>query len=398
MTSFHNSKEQLLLFEKKNIQSRLQRLCTTETIAGLQDLYHSADSSPEYKGLYEELISSYILKKMPCDALTDMTDKLCCIKQFMHRMNSSDVLRFCLKNRDKALKDFENYTLLYTILDKCEPSQEIWKKAFFEAKSDRSIVLEFEKLLDEYVYLPSRKTSEEVINYITVHPEFNKEVFVSRIQLLNTLHVSHVLPLTIPKTKIQPLVSIQNTLSQIEERQMQIFESEVILFESSLWTGTKKIGSYDFCCFQKIPCTDLDEVLSSLLLVNLSTVVKVTACLLCSMPSDKDSQLLSTARDKIERAWACIYSQMLEDVFFENLSCEHSFSGQTFLRTAACLMAYRARFGLKQPFLFQKAWAHASKERSIYMKCLTETEERERFQKDTMLLEQAVCTSILVSQ
>ncbi|CAO3658012.1 unnamed protein product [Rhizopus stolonifer] len=337
----------------------------------------------------------YILNKMPYEAVTDMVHKLSCIKQFMQHLDQSAVFSFCLKTKDQALKDIHVYYLFYSVLNMCEPSLEIWNKEFFNVKSSEAVILEFEKLLDAYLYLPNQKNRDDILKLIEFNQHLKNEMFSPRIRIFNTIHSHDIFPLVVSDMNVQPLMSIQKTLNELEKSQIQVYESEIALIENCLWNTERETEFYNsFCVFKKSSYVNLDEILFVLHLADQSTIVKLSLCLLCALDSEENIQDSSSVKDTIEMVWVRLYAKLLQDIFFENLPCSRSSSTHMLLKTAACFVTYRAKFGLKNVSVFQNTWEHFCMQRRIFLRSVTNSEDLNQAQEDMEFLKNTVLVSI----
>ncbi|PHZ17613.1 uncharacterized protein RHIMIDRAFT_9861 [Rhizopus microsporus ATCC 52813] len=138
----------------------------------------------------------YILKTIPNDILTDIHFKLSCIEPRINYLHKPTVFSFSLKILHQALNDIEVYHLLYSIIEQCEPTVEDWLRELADVQKTRQIILEFERLVDMYLYVPTANNKAVVEKFIRQNSQVTDEL-VSRLKVFNALYGTEVIPLAI---------------------------------------------------------------------------------------------------------------------------------------------------------------------------------------------------------
>ncbi|KAG1457171.1 hypothetical protein G6F46_007406 [Rhizopus delemar] len=216
-----------------------------------------------------------------------------------------------------------------------------------------------------------------------------------RINLFNSVYYTDYISLKIPNLESERLPTIQGVLKEIGKAKLQSFEVEINLMETWLWNKQTEIQLLTpRPVLEKCYHGDLNEILINMRIANFHSITQLTACLLSILPADKTSEHEKSIKNMIEMNWAQIYTEHLNNIVFESVHCPQSRSAHSFLKTAACLIAYRERFGLANVSIFQRIWDHFYLQRSIYLKSITDTDKFELYQQDLQLLENAVFVSI----
>ncbi|RCH89217.1 hypothetical protein CU097_011105 [Rhizopus azygosporus] len=321
----------------------------------------------------------YILKTIPNDTLADIHFKLSCIEPRISYLHKSTVFSFSLKILHQALDDIEVYHLLYSVIEQCEPTVEDWHRELADVQKTRQIILEFERLVDMYLYAPTANNKAAVEKFIQQNNQMTDEL-VSRLKVFNALYGTEVIPLAIGGNgdKLQ-----DNTLIK-----SHLYASVPVLAVS------KKKG-YDILYAK--PKHNSDRHLA----IIQEMVKKLHNIRLFELQLDLIEHSLwekqwQEIQNEIEATWLQIYVQLLQDLAFEQMSMEESRSAHTLFRYAACLIQCRIQLDFTLPStLFQRAWDHFYMQRSIYMKSLADQAKLDRAKRDLILLENVVFTSFI---
>ncbi|CAO3671151.1 unnamed protein product [Rhizopus microsporus] len=200
----------------------------------------------------------YILKTIPNDTLADIHFKLSCIEPRISYLHKPTVFSFSLKILHQALDDIEVYHLLYSVIAQCEPTVEDWHRELADAQKTRQIILEFERLVDMYLYVPTANNKAAVEKFIQQNSQMTDEL-VSRLKVFNALYGTEIIPLTIggnsdmlqdntlikshlyvPPPMLAPKHNSDHHLAIIQEmvkklHNIRLFELQLDLIEHSLW-------------------------------------------------------------------------------------------------------------------------------------------------------------------
>ncbi|KAG1373016.1 hypothetical protein G6F61_010542 [Rhizopus arrhizus] len=313
----------------------------------------------------------------------------------MQHLDKSIAFSFLLRKSDQALKDVEVYHLYHSLLSDCEASLALWDKEVLDLRKDKAIILDFEYLLDSYLDLPTKKAAERIIKFIESNKHISSKEFSSRINLFNSVYYTDYAFLKIPNLESERLPTIQGVLKEIGKAKLQSFEVEINLMETCLWNKQTEIQLLTpRPVLEKSYHGDLNEILINMRIANFQYITQLTACLLSILPVDENTEHEKSIKNMIEMNWAQIYTEHLNNIVFESVHCPQSRSAHSFLKTAACLIAYRERFRLANISIFQRIWDHFYLQRSIYLKSITDTDKLELYQQDLQLLENAVFVSI----
>ncbi|ORE09468.1 hypothetical protein BCV72DRAFT_61120 [Rhizopus microsporus var. microsporus] len=347
----------------------------------------------------------YILKTIPNDILTDIHFKLSCIEPRINYLHKPTVFSFSLKILHQALNDIEVYHLLYSIIEQCEPTVEDWLRELADVQKTRQIILEFERLVDMYLYVPTANNKAVVEKFIRQNSQVTDEL-VSRLKVFNALYGTEVIPLAIGgnSDKLQGNTLIKShlyvsvpALAEMVKKlhNIRLFELQLDLIEHSLWEKQIEIELPIPLCQLEPLEGDPKEILMYLRTGNPTCVVRLSACLI-SIICKKEQNKWQETQNEIEATWLQTYVQLFQDLAFEQVPMEESRSAHALFRYAACLIQCRIQLDFTLPStLFQRAWDHFYMQRSIYMKSLADQAKLDRAKRDLILLENVVFTSLL---
>ncbi|CAO3671155.1 unnamed protein product [Rhizopus microsporus] len=360
----------------------------------------------------------YILKTIPNDTLADIHFKLSCIEPRISYLHKPTVFSFSLKILHQALDDIEVYHLLYSVIAQCEPTVEDWHRELADAQKTRQIILEFERLVDMYLYVPTANNKAAVEKFIQQNSQMTDEL-VSRLKVFNALYGTEIIPLTIggnsdmlqdntlikshlyvPPPMLAPKHNSDHHLAIIQEmvkklHNIRLFELQLDLIEHSLWEKQTEIELPIPLCQLEPSEGDPKEILMHLRTGNPTCAVRLSACLI-SIICKKKQNKWQEIQNEIEATWLQIYVQLFQDLAFEQMPMEESRSAHALFRYAACLIQCRIQLDFTLPStLFQRAWDHFYMQRSIYMKSLADQAKLDRAKRDLILLENVVFTSLL---